>query len=421
MAPAVVFSYEEIGMHSRLAISILALVSACGDDRLAPASDGDGDTGAGDTGDGDTGNVDPGDGVGVDAILGAGWTMCARSEVGTKCWGSNYLGLYPNSEVGDEIGDDEALPNVGVVEAGGALLQLEVGTGAACMRLDSARLRCWTIWNPEVPEAQLIAFGDSPVLEIEGLSALSMSWYNGCLLVDGAVYCWGDGTLALGVGASTFEDTVARAESGQGGVEVDEDFVEVRIGGVHACARTVSGAVYCWGDSIDTGYDESVVGPYVGDDETLQDIGPLEFGAPAEQLRVHIFRTCGVFATGAVRCWGDDVTAEMAEETKVESPFIGVGLGSEQTCAVTKDGEVYCWGTNTDGTLGTGTPMAVPASEPAHIPLDEPIAEIVTLPTATCVRSQGGKVKCWGSSLVADEILGDDEPASEIPWLNLGF
>lgn len=212
---------------------------------------------------------------------------------------------------------------------------------------------------------------------------------------------------------------------GDGAVVIGEAVVEIGVGMEHSCARTMNGGLYCWGGTIDTGYPDPELGPIVGDDETPQEAGPLPLPASVRALSVHAVSTCGLLETGAVFCWGNGINVEMAEQVQVDSPFIGMSKGGFHTCAFTMGGELYCWGPNASGALGTGTMDEVPASAPAHIELDESVVEVVLVGRLTCVRSETGKVKCWGrqgthGQQIAED-LGDDEPASEIPWLDLGF
>ncbi|MFV8751407.1 RCC1 domain-containing protein [Nannocystaceae bacterium ST9] len=372
---------------------------------------------------------------GAVALFGSHSVVCAQSESGeVKCWGMNVPEYYPISDVGWVVGDNEALTQLNTLETGGLLLQLEVSAidgGAACMRLEGERLRCWGNDSDSemgsgadlLPNGEVVTLAQSEAIFVDGLSAVSLGWSHACILVRGDVFCWG---TDLGTGGSvSFEAAMEHAANGEQAVEIGEEVVEVGAGGGHSCVRTTNGSVYCWGLTIDTGHSDPNLGFTVGDDETPQEAGPLPLGAPARGLSVTGAHTCALLETGTAVCWGDGITVEAAEEVAVASPFAQVVAGGSYTCAVTTEGELHCWGQGLNGALGTGDLDAVPASAPAHIELDELIVDVVPLGSATCVRSETGKVKCWGRRGIlgqpTDEDLGDDEPVSEIPWLNLGF
>lgn len=308
------------------------------------------------------------------------------------------------------------------------------------MLLDGGWLKCWgndadaeeseqfSVTGADLlPGGKEVSFEDSEPLFVNGLSMISMWWTYACMVVHGDVYCWGASDWGLGTGEAWLEFDVARerAESGQFAVEIGERIVEVGVGGGHSCARSESGAVYCWGATSVTGHVNPDLGEVVGDDETPQDAGPLPLSGAAQLLSIEGDHTCVVIETGAVLCWSDGVSVQEAVEVRAPSPFVKVAAGGFCKCAVTTDADLYCWGTNVSGCLGTGNSDVVPPSAPAHIELDEPIAEVLISLSTTCVRSQTRKVKCWGAQgshgqQIAED-LGDDETAYELPWLELGF
>lgn len=86
-------------------------------------------------------------------------------------------------------------------------------------------------------------------------------------------------------------------------------FVDIAVGTNHACAITLEGDVYCWGDGG---------AGRLGDGETSSRSTPVLVAAPQ-----------GV-------------------------KFASIAAGGYHACGVTITGEAYCWGAGTNGVLGTG-------------------------------------------------------------------
>ncbi|MFV8752993.1 RCC1 domain-containing protein [Nannocystaceae bacterium ST9] len=366
----------------------------------------------------------------ITAIFGEDQVMCARSKSGqVKCWGDNYrLEYYPIDEFGWRVGDDEALADLPALDIGGTLSEFDlIPSSKACMVLEGSLLKCWGKSGDYLlllPKSQAVSFSASENIFIDGLSDVSMGTWHACMLVEGDVHCWGDNSFnVLGMSGPpvAFDDVRNRAAAGETPVDIGEPTIDVAVGYEHSCALTEKGGVHCWGNFINTGYADPSLGSIIGDDETPQMAGPLPFATAVRGLNSLGTNTCGLLATGGIVCWGSGSTVVDAEEVHVDSPFVGMSMGSGATCGVTMNGELHCWGQNTNGALGTGNSASVPASAPAHIEPGEPIAEVVLSATTTCVRSTTGRVKCWGSHLAhglqTEEDLGDDELVADIPWL----
>jgi alpha-tubulin suppressor-like RCC1 family protein len=89
---------------------------------------------------GSAGDVDVGDTV---VGLSAGGHTCALlASSAVRCWGLNLWGElgYGN---GDAIGDDEVPASVGLVDVGGAVVELALGNGHTCALLETGAVRCW--------------------------------------------------------------------------------------------------------------------------------------------------------------------------------------------------------------------------------------------------------------------------------------
>src|SRR5262249_46929095 len=80
--------------------------------------------------------------------------------------------------------------------------------------------------------------------------------------------------------------------------------------------------------------------------------------------------TCALTTAGAVLCWGDDTSGQLAHPMSMElpeplGPIVPLSLpakaiaaGDSHACAVPSDNSVECWGNNTYGQLGDGTTLS---------------------------------------------------------------
>jgi hypothetical protein len=177
-------------------------------------------------------------------------------------------------------------------------------------------------------------------------SALAVGREFACALehVPGRVLCWGSNRRRQLGDGSVVSRATASAVSGI------SDAVEVTAGGDHACARTASGEVYCWGDGK----------PMVRVDVPS---GVARVVASAE-------RTCVINGSGGVACWGigrwvpdphnpNALTTEGRSDSPQAVPglsaVVDIALGFNHTCVREASGAVRCLGASAQGELGNAS------------------------------------------------------------------
>lgn len=277
----------------------------------------------------------------------------------------------------------------------------------------------------------------TPVVEILAGGGIS------CVRLEGGgVKCWGSGLHgAMGYGNSK---SIGDNEhiAGQGLAPLGDGVVELALGSSFTCGRYDDGGVKCWGRNIEgqLGYGHE---DDLGNDETPESYGPIELGGPAVRIATGNAGACAILEGGAVRCWGVNDYGRLGlghtedigdDEVPTAVPTVDLGgfvaaeitMGSRHVCVLNTEGELMCWGQNLFGQLGYGIEDDIGDDEhPAAVglvPVGGPVEQVVAGSSHTCAKLVSGDVRCWGhhglSALgTANDYMGDDEPASAVPFV----
>ena len=234
-------------------------------------------------------------------------------------------------------------------------------------------------------------------------AAVTAGYAHSCALTPaGVAYCWGGntwGTLGDGSRTSTQRPVAAAGAHRYAGIE---------SGAAHTCGVTDTGQIYCWGLN-----DEG----QAGDDWTNRGLEEPR-RLPGSQFWVEVSaghdHSCALTSDGAVWCWGDNITGQLAGGDDIDRSFQPVRVASNvsfsavvagyyQSCALADSGQMYCWGRNDQGQIGDGTNEN--RFTPVLVSGDLTFRALGGGDAFMCGITTGGATWCWGSNRSGE--LGD--------------
>ena len=249
----------------------------------------------------------------------------------------------------------------------------------------------------------------------------------------GAAYCWGDnGSGELGDGNFTGSDSPVAVDTS--GVLAGKTLTQISGGGGFTCALDSTGAAYCWGDNNVGQLGNGDEGPITGSDVP---VAVLTSGALAGKTLTQISAgdqgVCGLDSTGAVYCWGNNLSGMFGTDSFDNSdfpvavanagalagvPISQIAVGTEHMCELDNAGAAYCAGNNSGGELGDGNTTdsaEMTAVDTGGALAGQSLAQIAVGVTSTCAVSDAGAVYCWGGN--QSGVLGNGSSAegSDVP------
>ena len=347
-----------------------------------------------------------------------GYTTCAVTSPGLKCWGLNEWGNVGN---GTTVNQLLAVGVSGLTEFYGEERVSAVVTGwnhnCALTTQDRGRghipnVYCWgdnshyALGHPELnvnrykPMPVRISNGNPNFFtHITKGRGLALGNQHTCVLMDtGAVKCWGDNSQGqLGVGTTT----------GSGGnfaypvntLVLTSRVREIAAGAYYTCARLEDGGVKCWGANENG---------QLGDGTTIRRLTPVAGGVSSDAvaLATGSIHACVLLGSGGVKCWGANHYGQLGNGTTtssgaavnvsgLDSDAVALATGAIHACVLLGSGAVKCWGANDSGQLGDGTktqrltPVSVFGISSGAIAISAGASH-------ACALLSTGGIKCWG-------------------------
>ena len=254
-----------------------------------------------------------------------------------------------------------------------------------------------------------------PVVGLAGeVTAISAGRYHTCaVLLSGAAQCWGyNFSGQLGDGDNLDRFTAVNV------VGLTSGAAGISAGYRHTCALLTSGAVQCWGNNMSGG---------LGDGTTTERFTPVDvagLAGAARSISAGRDSTCALLVSGAAQCWGDNRYGQLGDGTVGDrlSPVSlsvltggikAISAGYYHTCALLDTETVHCWGYNRYGELGDST--TIDHLTPAAVGLAGPASAIAAGYYSTCAVLVAGTVQCWGNNFSGQLGNGFQHGYSPIP------
>lgn len=207
--------------------------------------------------------------------------------------------------------------------------------------------------------------GGSTAIPVTAIASNAGASHTCAVLEGGTVRCWGSHDSGqLGDAAPCSVNQPCTSQATPVVVKLDEPVDAIAVGQSHSCARTMAGAVWCWGSNkqgqLGLGQVDTVAHATPAKVPGLEGVKAVSAGSGS---------TCAILTDGSLRCWGDNsfgqlgIPANVGGNNQQPSPVVVPGVssvalvtgGSRHTCAMETVGNVstlLCSGSNEFGQLG---------------------------------------------------------------------
>lgn len=292
---------------------------------------------------------------------------------------------------------------------------MALGHRHTCALDEVGRAYCWGRGTRGALGDGLGTNSESPVAVTGGhtFTALTAGENFTCGLdTAGQAWCWGGEASrgTLGDGMFTDSDVPVPVSGGHSFVTLS------MVVDDHTCGIEATGAAWCWGQQQGWGR--------LGDGVTTTDQGepvPVAGGIAFVDIAAAWFYTCAIDVNGQAFCWGTLAGfAATPDSVGIGQTFTAIAAGFTHACALDTTGSAYCWGTNEFGQLGDGS-FVNSQTTPVSVAGGHSFARIVAARRTTCGIDLSGQAYCWGTNefgQLGDGTTGADctsDPCRNIP------
>jgi alpha-tubulin suppressor-like RCC1 family protein len=326
------------------------------------------------------------------------------SDQTVSCWGSNAQGALGRTLGGDASTSSQPAPVTGLSN----VVQIAAGFYHACALRSDNHVLCWGgnasgQLGTNAADAGNVVLTPQDIPGIPGtIASIHAGGYFTCAhLTDKRVFCWGDaqwGNLGGTLGdAGTYLPPSQRTPVEITAVGTPD---EINAGDRYTCVRAGTN-VSCLGNNT-FGQLGRPDASFTLNDDTAQ----LTLGGATAVYESEAYHACAL-AGGNVMCWGNNSNGQVGSAdggAKVETPNAVSGLptiadlsaGGISTCARTTTGTVKCWGSNVSGEMALPPDAGTSFPSPVDISGVSNVVQVAAGHSTICALIQGGSVTCWG-------------------------
>lgn len=198
---------------------------------------------------------------------------------------------------------------------------------------------------------------------------------------DNTGYCWGSGYGSLGAGA---RDTACGMfpscliSKMPASIDGDLRWAMISAGNTFTCGVSLDNKGYCWGAVMNIRDPNPPLGTlgtgtFLGSKVPVLVAGDLKFKSIMAGTR----QACALTLTGEAYCWGNNTFAELGIGTtggRFATPqrvagnlrFLSLSL-ADHSCGITVNRNLYCWGSTASGRLGNGQSSPGTIGKPTRV------------------------------------------------------
>jgi alpha-tubulin suppressor-like RCC1 family protein len=244
-----------------------------------------------------------------------------------------------------------------------------------------------------------VTFGATAVATLQVTSVAAIDSTSCANTNIGTVLCWGDAAHGeLGANANGSLPSYMPVP-----ILFDQPLHAIAGGGESTCGLIASGAAYCWGENVG-----GMLGRGSGTLNVMNDpnpqpvVGNISFAS----LSMSDSLACGLATSGAAYCWGQGQPTPTAVVGGLT--FTALSVGGDNACGISA-GAVYCWGDNQYGQLGNTAGAS--ANAPQLVSSTFQAVSISVGSGHICALTSGGAAYCWGRDSFGELGTGDTTSA----------